>query len=276
MNIPELFHIGEIARLFQISVSSLRHYEKAGLLKPEYVEPSSGYRYYSIRQFETLNTIRYLRALDMPLSEISDFLKDRDVERIEEKLRQQKETVSARQQELKRIERKIENRLNQIHDAKTSVFETIKPAYLPACRIVRMKDSLKIRGSLDMEAPLRKLTEAQSEAVAFLGKVGVYIAKENLLAGRFDQYDGIFLILDEEDLFHGETSRLPETPAVSIRFRGSHPEAPVYYRQLLSYIQEKKLVITDFSREITMIDYGFTNDTEKFVTEISIPVRETF
>ena len=29
-----------------------------------------------------------------------------------------------------------------------------------------------------------------------------------------------------------------------------------------------------FSREITMIDYGLTNDTEKFVTEITIPVRE--
>lgn len=29
-----------------------------------------------------------------------------------------------------------------------------------------------------------------------------------------------------------------------------------------------------FSREITLIDYGLTNDTEKFVTEITIPVRE--
>ena len=29
-----------------------------------------------------------------------------------------------------------------------------------------------------------------------------------------------------------------------------------------------------FSREITLIDYGLTNDTEKFITEITIPVRE--
>lgn len=31
--------------------------------------------------------------------------------------------------------------------------------------------------------------------------------------------------------------------------------------------------IIGFSREITLIDYGFTNDTEKFVTEINIPVK---
>ena len=32
------------------------------------------------------------------------------------------------------------------------------------------------------------------------------------------------------------------------------------------------MTITGFSREITLIDYGITNDTRKFVTEISIPV----
>lgn len=31
--------------------------------------------------------------------------------------------------------------------------------------------------------------------------------------------------------------------------------------------------ISGFSREITLIDYGVTNDTEKFVTEICIPVQ---
>ena len=31
--------------------------------------------------------------------------------------------------------------------------------------------------------------------------------------------------------------------------------------------------IIGFSREITLIDYGITNDTEKFVTEICIPVK---
>ena len=31
--------------------------------------------------------------------------------------------------------------------------------------------------------------------------------------------------------------------------------------------------VNGFSREITLIDYGVTDDTEKFVTEICIPVK---
>lgn len=99
MDMPKLFSIGDVAKLFHISVSSLRHYEDVGLLTPEHIDSDSGYRYYSARQFEVLNTIRYLRALDIPLSEIADFLGNRDVERIEEKLRQQKEAVIAKQSE---------------------------------------------------------------------------------------------------------------------------------------------------------------------------------
>ena len=73
MDKEQLFSIGEVARLFHMSVSSLRHYESLGLLSPEYINPDSGYRYYSTRQFEVLNTLRYLRALDMLLPEIADF-----------------------------------------------------------------------------------------------------------------------------------------------------------------------------------------------------------
>ena len=80
MALPQLFSIGEMAKIFHLSVSSLRHYEALGLVSPEYVDPSTNYRYYSVRQFEPLNTIRYLRAMDMPLTEIADFLQNRDVE----------------------------------------------------------------------------------------------------------------------------------------------------------------------------------------------------
>lgn len=115
-----LFSIGQMAKIFHLSQSGIRYYEKSGFLTPEYVAPDSGYRYYSARQFEVFNTIRYLRALDMPLPEITDFLHNRDVARIEQKLRQQKQEVARRQQELSRIERKIDNRLRQLHEAQTA------------------------------------------------------------------------------------------------------------------------------------------------------------
>ena len=60
MNKENLYPIGTIAKLFSVSVSILRHYEKIGLLIPAYIDKESNYRYYSLDQFEVLNTIRYL------------------------------------------------------------------------------------------------------------------------------------------------------------------------------------------------------------------------
>lgn len=269
----KLFSIGDVAKLFHLSVSSLRHYEAAGLLQPEWVDPQTGYRYYSTRQFEVLNTIRYLRALDMPLPEIADFLRDRDVGRMEEKLRLQRETVIRKQQELRRIERKIENRLQQLHTAQTCPLDTVELVEAAACRIVWMESSMKIEGYLDMETWIRKLDSSDVEAVVFLGKVGVSLSGEHLRQGRYTPYDGIFLVLDEEDNYNGEVQQLPQALCVRIRFRGSHAHAPEQYEKLTAYIAAHQMEVAGFSREITMIDYGLTNDLQKFVTEISIPVR---
>lgn len=106
----KLFQIGEVAKMFQISVGTLRHYEQSGLLIPEYTDPQTGYHYYSIRQFEILNTIHYLRVLDMPLNQIADFLHNRDIQVIKDKLQKQKEMIQKKQQELKSIEHKINHR----------------------------------------------------------------------------------------------------------------------------------------------------------------------
>ena len=273
MKQKNLFPIGEVSKLFHISVSSLRHYENIGLLTPEYVSPDSGYRYYGTEQFEVLNTIRYLRALDMPLSEIEDFLKNRDISCICEKLRQQKQSVLEKQRELKRIEQKIDRRLSWLADAQNMPLDLITAVQLPPCRIVWVDDSLKIGSSFDMETSIRKLDQSDAEAVVFLGKVGLGISREHLENGQTNRYDGIFLILDSEDIYTGKTLDLPETLCVRLRFRGSHAEAAAQYEKIFEYIKKHRMRISGFSREVTLIDYGVTNNTEKFVTEICVPVE---
>lgn len=235
----ELFSIGDVAQLFHLSVSSLRHYEAIGLLTPEYTDPATGYRYYGPRQFEVLNTIRYLRALDMPLGQIRAFLRNRDVGRIEQLLREQKAAV----------------------------------VRSPACRVVWMSGALELHSFLDMEPSIRMLERSQAEAVVFLGKVGVGLSAARLLAGQFAPYDRAFLVLDDEDAFDGDVTVLPETTCAAVCFRGSHPEAPAQYARLMDYLRAHALAPADFSREITMIDYGLTSDPDEFVTEIRIPVR---
>ena len=99
------------------------------------------------------------------------------------------------------------------------------------------------------------------------------ISAERLEQGHFDRYDGMFLLLDEEDSYQGRTLSLPEEVGLTVRFRGSHTEAPEQYRRLADFWREKGWKPGGFSREITMMDYGITNDLDKFVTEISVPIK---
>lgn len=275
MGRKELFQIGDVAKMFHISVGTLRHYEKIGLLLPEYIDSETGYRYYSTRQFECLNTIRYLRVLDMPLPQIREFLKNKDINKIQEMLQEQKETVIRKQRDFQIIERKINNRLQQLEDALISELDTIKIMQTEARRIAWIRNNLSIDSYLDLEPSIRQLERQQKDAVVFLGKVGVGIIKEKLQKRQYGRYDMVFLILDKEDSYHGITEELPEETCVTIRFCGSHKEAPFYYEKLDKFVSDNGLEITGFSKEITMIDYGITNDTNKFVTEIQIPVTSS-
>lgn len=268
-----LFQIGDVAKMFHLSVGSLRHYEKLGILQPEYIDDETGYRFYSTRQFDSLNTIRYLRVLDMPLEQIADFLNNRDVDKIQIMLQQQKKIVIRKQNELKIIEKKIENRLKQIQDAISSELDTIQIKQIAPRRIAWIQNTLSIKSHLDLEISIRQLEQYQQDAVVFLGKVGVGIAKEKLLNAQYDKYDLVFLVLDHEDTYAGTIEELPEEVCVTLRFCGSHNNAAIQYEKLADFISEHKLCITGFSKEITMIDYGITDDTKKFVTEIQIPIQ---
>ncbi|MBR8646257.1 MerR family transcriptional regulator, partial [[Brevibacterium] frigoritolerans] len=68
-----------MAKLRGVTVDTLRHYDKIGLLKPFHIDPETGYRYYSISQYEVLGTIKELRSIGFSLEEIKQFLTDRNV-----------------------------------------------------------------------------------------------------------------------------------------------------------------------------------------------------
>lgn len=152
----ELFSIGEISKLFNIDVRLLRHYDKISLLKPESVDEKNGYRYYSTRQFECLNTIRYLRSLNMPLPKIREFFENRDDKKMLEILEEQKHQVEEERKRLDQIERKIENRLLQIEDAAQTDLDKIEECTLKDREIAVLKKELSI--SDDLEQPIRELS----------------------------------------------------------------------------------------------------------------------
>jgi len=68
--VDDLLPIGRFSKATRLSVKALRHYDELGLLRPAFVDPSSGYRYYRPAQANQAEAIRILRSLEMPLEEI--------------------------------------------------------------------------------------------------------------------------------------------------------------------------------------------------------------
>jgi DNA-binding transcriptional MerR regulator len=66
--------IGDFARLGQVSVVTLRHYDECGLLKPIRIDRFTGYRYYSVSQLPRLNRILALKDLGFSLEQIEQVL----------------------------------------------------------------------------------------------------------------------------------------------------------------------------------------------------------
>lgn len=62
--------IGEMARDSGLGVSTLRFYDRAGVLVPAWVDPVSGYRWYEPEQLEEARLLARLRRAGMPLTDI--------------------------------------------------------------------------------------------------------------------------------------------------------------------------------------------------------------
>ncbi len=65
-----LLPIGAFARSARLSPKALRLYDELGLLRPAFVDPSTGYRFYDPAQLEQARLVAWLRRLGMPLARI--------------------------------------------------------------------------------------------------------------------------------------------------------------------------------------------------------------
>ena len=268
-----LFKIGEMSRIFHVSVSSLRHYENIGLLRPEYTDEQTGYRYYSTRQFETLDTIRYLRKLGLPLTEISSFVNNRSLADIRRLLELQLVQVRQQLKELGAVERQIENRLDQIDRGRDLSLGLITEGKLPARRLAILSRRLDPEDDTELQLAIRELDGGGSRASVFLGKIGFGLSVDSLKRRTVRPCDFLFVVLEEDEEHDGRVLELPETFGITLRYIGGHDKAAENYGKIVSYLDETGRSPDGPALEITMIDQGFTSDASEFLTEIQVPLR---
>lgn len=116
MRQDQMYAIGQAAEICDISVQTLRYYDKIGLVKPEHVDRQSGYRYYSNRNLLHVKIVKEMKFMNFSLEEIAATLTQGAAERMKAVYVSKHAELLQQQQELERARLMVEQRLKQIED----------------------------------------------------------------------------------------------------------------------------------------------------------------
>ena len=268
----DLLPIGRFSRATRLSVKALRHYDELGLLRPAFVDPSSGYRYYRPAQANQAEAIRILRSVELPLEEIGAVLAAAGGAQVAERLRRHRERLEARLDEHRRMLAFLQRLLDK---------EDIMP-YEVTVKQLPAQPVAATRASTD----LRHIGDAIGAGVHLvldeLGRRGLEPAGPLQVVYHADQ------VLDEDSVApieicfpvaaafqgNGEVygTELPGGPAAVTLHRGPYAEIGPAYHTVSGWISDRGHELAGGPREVYLNVPGEVPEAD-LLTEVQWPIR---
>ena len=119
MNLPGYYSSGQFARMANVSIRTIRFYDKQNILKPSYVNPS-GARFYTDSDFARLQQILLLKYLGFSLDDIREMtINDTDYHFMRDSLDVQLKLVRDRIEQLQLVEKAIQDTSDAIQTQHT-------------------------------------------------------------------------------------------------------------------------------------------------------------
>ncbi|MCT1403721.1 helix-turn-helix domain-containing protein [Paenibacillus sp. p3-SID867] len=140
-----IFSIGETAKINNVSIQALRHYDKIGLLKPSYVNKDSGYRYYTLDQFIYLDIIKYAKIFGIPLKEVRDTLSSGDMQEVSIKIRTYRDMLEKQMETLFSVNRRF-TKVAELIEYGLEAVQQQEPylKWINKRRIIKLKDQNEV------------------------------------------------------------------------------------------------------------------------------------
>ncbi len=270
-----LLSITELAKLRQVTSETLRYYDRIGLITPDYVDPQTRYRYYSIRQYEKLGTIKELRQLGMSIHDITDYFSGRNLGKSHQLLLHQLELLEEeirKQQLLSEILRRKLHFLSEITPP--------PPVDKVFCRAFPQRYMITFGepagGSREHAFAFTRLERYLDEVAPILAsdRIGVY-ADWHLLEPSDDYIPAVPMIFVERDAIESEHKRtIPPGDYLCMNYRRGELERyhPSFAR-LHTYMAEHGWVLNGMIFQFYKIDVTLTSDPDETLMEIQVPVR---
>lgn len=274
-----MFRIGQLASIYKISGKTLRYYDELGLLKPQYVDQITGYRYYTSSQIPLLNEIFLLKEMGLSLKEIAYLLQRKEDENGEVL----KGVLELKQMELNRQILEL-NKKNQTIELLKKKLESQGQLQISSLNVgIKAVERMRVAS---LKATISAYSTQESlweELLDFLNSSRIKTGTERYTI----YYDSVFkgddiqVEIQKRVLrpFEGnERIRCKEVGAIEqvayLLHTGEHESVIDSYEAIFTWIEENDYEIIGNIREEFHMDDFMTNNPEEFVTEIQIPIRE--
>ena len=261
--------IGQFAAMHGLNKKTLMWYDEIGLFKPAAVNPENGYRCYNYQQSPVLETILLLRELDVSISEIQEFMRNRSAQR------------------LKRL---LEEKINDL-DMQTSHLQALRTTLCTHCRNMdtlltmdlseisivekeaRCLVTVDIQKDTSFEEEVELIT-AETEKYR-LGRLheasyGSMIPVSSLQNGNFDDYTKLFIEIPFLD-YQAGLHIMPGGKYLRAFHKGEWERIPERYQAILGYARAHSLTLHGFSYEMG-INENVIDRIEDYIVQIEIPV----
>lgn len=264
-----LFSIGEVSKYQNISKQTLIFYDKIGLFTPAYVDPHNGYRYYSAKQLDYLDTILIMKKIGFSLKEIREYMQNYNLDTSLVILRKQLTVIEQQIEEWRMLQSRLLKRCDQIEKAKiykekevSAMTEHVSSQYI-LYHAVEKPYSLQETSI----ATKKCFVDALQKKLPIFFQSGVIVPLDHIRQGDFTKATSAFLSIEKTDKVSNITE-LPAGTCASIYHIGDYLSIGYSYKKLLDYCDENSLQIISDSYEFCINDYITTYDEDEYITKI--------
>ncbi|MGL5100358.1 MAG: FAD-dependent oxidoreductase, partial [Fusobacteriaceae bacterium] len=262
----KFYLIGEIAKITGLSNKTLRHYDENNILKPDYVDPNNGYRYYSEYQILKLQNIITLKNNGFSLEEIKNRFEESSSRQLNNLFGVYKKKIEDIDLQINILEESKLRLKNLLDEFSYSEVDKIILKSFPENFLYNL-DVITSENSNNSIIDIYNIIEASLECgSAHLGK------KFKILNSSMDisEKTSEFLIFKNRN-FLENLQTVSQGDYITIRYRQRNRENAL--KKILDYITLNNITIQPIVYEIDIINSFLSQNKFEFITEIRIPIK---
>lgn len=267
------FSVGEISKLTNMSIQTLRYYDKRGLLKPSFIDSQNNYRYYSIEQFIKIDLLKQCKLMGLSLKEIEELLSsDISAESMMKIIDNQRKILDQKINALEGIREYINFLDNRLKEA-TKLEENEIFIKCNDERVVKRYRCI-INDEKDLEINLRNvLLEAERNNWMLSSEIGFETSIDILKSEDRVAYTAIMIYRNDEKNEDIENTIIPKGNYLTMYYDDGYKNNLKYYKKMLVFIEINNLEVCGNFNEFSILPRINSKEEEKTIVQLDIPIK---